>query len=39
MRNLGKKIPSQILLISLNNKKAYLFNSNDFLKEIEAQYI
>jgi len=31
MRNLGKKIPSQILLVSLNNKKAYLFKSNDFL--------
>jgi len=25
MRNLGKKIPSQILLVSLNNEKAYLF--------------
>ena len=25
MRNLGKKIPAQILLVSLNNEKAYLF--------------
>ncbi len=39
MRNLGKKIPSQILLISLNNEKAYLFKSEDFLKGIETQYI
>ena len=39
MRNLGKKIPSQILLISLNNEKAYLFQSTDFLQEIETQYI
>jgi len=39
MRNLGKKIPSQILLISLNNEKAYLFKSIDFLDEIETQYI
>jgi len=39
MRNLGKKIPSQILLVSLNNKKAYLFNSEFFLDKIESQYI
>jgi hypothetical protein len=39
MRNLGKNIPSQILLISLNNEKAYLFKSIEFLKEIEFQYI
>jgi len=38
LRNLGKNIPSQILLISLNNETAYLFKSNDFLKEIETQY-
>ena len=37
-RNNGKDIPSQILLISLNEQKAYLYNSNDFLKEIETQY-
>lgn len=35
----GKDIPSQILLVSLNEEKAYLFNSNKFLKEIETQYI
>ncbi len=39
MRNLGKNIPSQILLVSLNNEKAYLFNSIDFLEDIEKQYI
>lgn len=38
-RNLGKDIQSQILLISLNDQKAYLFNSNDFLEDIEKQYI
>lgn len=38
LRNLWKNIPTQILLISLNNEKAYLFKSNDFLKEIETQY-
>ena len=38
MRNLGKKIPAQILLVSLNNEKAYLFKSEDFLQDIEAQY-
>ena len=35
----GKDIPSQILLVSLNEEKAYLFKSNDFLKEIETQYV
>jgi len=39
IRNLGKSIPSQILLVSLNNEKAYLFKSDDFLREIEIQYI
>lgn len=38
LRNLGKNIPSQILLVSLNNQTAYLFKSNDFLNEIEKQY-
>lgn len=38
LRNLWKNIPSQILLISLNNETAYLFKSNDFLQEIEKQY-
>lgn len=39
MRNLGKNIPAQILLISLNNKKVYLFQSEDFLEDIEKQYL
>ncbi len=38
LRNLGKNIPSQILLVSLNNETAYLFKSNDFLNDIEKQY-
>ncbi len=37
-RNNGGDIPSQILLISLNEEKAFLFNSENFLKEIENQY-
>lgn len=38
-RNNGKNIPSQILLVSLNDEKAYLYKSNDFLKDIEKQYV
>lgn len=38
-RNNGKDIPSQILLVSLNEEKAYLYNSNDFLEYIEKQYV
>lgn len=38
LRNLWKNIPSQILLISLNNEKAYLYKSAEFLAEIETQY-
>lgn len=38
LRNLGKNIPAQILLVSLNNQTAYLFQSSDFLAEIEMQY-
>ena len=38
-RNNGKDIPSQILLVSLNDEKAYLYKSNDFLKDIEKQYV
>lgn len=39
MRNSGKDIPAQILLVSLNDSTAYLYNSADFLKEIETPYI
>jgi len=34
----GEPIPSQILLVALNEEKAYLFNSYDFLKYIETIY-
>lgn len=34
----GEPIPSQILLVALNEKIAYLFNSDNFLKEIETIY-
>jgi len=34
----GDPIPSQILLIALNEEKAYLFNSNEFLSYIEVPY-
>ncbi len=34
----GEPVPAQILLIALNEENAYLFNSGDFLKEIEQIY-
>lgn len=34
----GEPIPAQILLIALNEENAYLFNSGDFLEDIEKIY-
>lgn len=34
----GKSIPANIILISLNDKKAYLYKSADYLTEIEKVY-
>lgn len=34
----GESIPAQILLVALNESKAYLFNSGDFLSYIEVPY-
>lgn len=34
----GEPIPAQILLVALNEENAYLFNSSDFLEEIEKIY-
>lgn len=34
----GKSIPANMLLISLNDKKAYLYKSDDYLSEIEKVY-
>jgi len=34
----GDPIPAQILLIALNEEKAYLFNSGEFLSDIEIPY-
>jgi len=34
----GERIPAQILLVALNEEIAYLFNSNDFLSDIEKIY-
>lgn len=34
----GEPIPAQILLVALNEEKAYLFNSSDFLNDIEKIY-
>ena len=39
MRIKGNSIPKNILNVSLNECKAYLYNSNDFIKEIEKVYI
>ncbi len=34
----GEPIPAQMLLVALNEEKAYLFNSGDFLSLIETPY-
>lgn len=34
----GEPIPAQILLVALNEENAYLFNSGDFLSDIEKIY-
>ena len=34
----GEPIPAQILLVALNEENAYLFNSGDFLADIEKIY-
>lgn len=34
----GKNIPANMLLISLNDKKAYLYKSDDYLSDIEKVY-
>ena len=39
LRIKGKSIPKNILLISLNEGICYVYNSNDYLKEIEQVYI
>ena len=39
MRIKGSGIPKNILLVSLNNETAYLFDSQDFIKNIEEIYV
>ncbi len=39
MRIKGKPIPSNIILISLNEGIAYVYKSNDYIKDIEKIYI
>lgn len=34
----GEPVPAQILLVALNEEKAYLFNSSDFIADIEIPY-
>jgi hypothetical protein len=34
----GEPVPAQILLVALNEQNAYLFNSGDFLSDIEKIY-
>ena len=34
----GEPVPTQILLVALNEENAYLFNSGDFLNDIEKIY-
>ncbi len=38
MRIKGEPVPAQILLVALNEENAYLFNSDDFLTDIEKIY-
>lgn len=39
MRIKGKTIPRNIILVSLNDNKAYVYNSHDYLNDIETVYI
>lgn len=39
MRIKGESVPRTILLVDLNNEKAYRYNSEDFLKNIEKEYV
>ena len=38
LRLKGEPVPAQILLVALNEENAYLFNSGDFLDDIEKIY-
>lgn len=38
MRIKGESVPAKILLISLNSRVAYEYDSKDYLKEIEREY-
>ena len=35
----GKPVPANIILLSANEEKAYLYHSNDYLKDIEKVYV
>ena len=35
----GKPVPANIILISVNEGKAYLYHSNDYLNDIEKVYV
>lgn len=39
MRVKGKSIPANIILVSLNDEIAYIFSSQDYLKDIEKIYV
>ena len=39
MRIKGEPIPSNVLLISLNSATIYVYNSADYLKNIESVYV
>jgi hypothetical protein len=39
MRLKGKSVPENIVLISLNNKKVYIFKSSDYIFDIEKIYV
>ena len=39
MRIKGKTIPCNIILVSLNENKAYVYSSNNYLPDIETVYV
>lgn len=38
LRVKGKPVPAHIIIVDLNDEKAYLYNSNDYLSDIEKIY-
>lgn len=39
MRIKGESVPRTVLLVDLNGRKAYQYNSEDYIKDIEKEYV